>query len=93
MRKRQDSMSAAIHKDLAEKTGGSIKSLKKMLPGNSDAMEDDNEEESDNEAEVAVPEVAHGENIAKAFKLIRRNPKTRGSKPRKNPGKELVWFK
>jgi hypothetical protein len=99
-RQRQAEMSAALLKELAEKRGDSIKSLASLMPNNApkvvkDVEEDDMDEdeaEEDNE-EDAGGKVAKTGSKQKGFTFLRRtSTKTKGSKPRNNPGKQLVWF-
>lgn len=89
MRERQNVMSAAIKKDLEEKNGSSLKTLSKAL-GNSEVMKDD-DDESEEEEEITLPHTT--DRKKEGFSFLRRNPKTKGSKPRNNPGKQLEWFK
>jgi hypothetical protein len=101
MRQRQADMSAALMKELAEKRGDSIKTLASMMPGNNatkivkdveeDNMDED-EAEEENEEDVGG-KVAKTGSKQKGFTFLRRtSTKTKGSKPRNNPGKQLVWF-
>eukprot|EP00428_Durinskia_dybowskii_P064013 CAMPEP_0170385114 /NCGR_PEP_ID=MMETSP0117_2-20130122/16347_1 /TAXON_ID=400756 /ORGANISM="Durinskia baltica, Strain CSIRO CS-38" /LENGTH=120 /DNA_ID=CAMNT_0010640885 /DNA_START=50 /DNA_END=409 /DNA_ORIENTATION=+ len=95
MRQRQAEMSEALKKELAEKRGDSITTLASLLPGNKaeikkdeEDMEDENEEDAtDNQQGGQLPKSGK----QKGFSFLRRNPKQKGSKPRSNPGKEMVW--
>lgn len=89
MRERQDVMAAAIKKDLDEKNGSSLKDTSKSL-GNSVVMKDE-DDESEEEEEQTLPHTT--DRKKKDFNFLRRNPTTKGSKPRSNPGKKLEWFK
>lgn len=95
MRQRQAEMAEALAKELAEKRGDSIKTLASLLPGNVVKNEVADEMEDDEETEVAaggnVPKTGSKQ---KGFSFLRRSStKAKGSKPRNNPGKEMVWFK
>lgn len=91
-RKRQEEMAAALQKELDERKGTSIRSLT-LLAGkdatNVEMAENEDEGSEDEEEEEPVKEGAK----KKGFSFLRRNPKSKGSKPRNNPGKKLEWFK
>lgn len=91
-RKRQEEMAAALQKELDERKGTSIRSLT-LLPGKdgADVKMAGNEEEEESEEEEEEP--VKDNTKKKGFNFLRRNPKTKGSKPRNNPGKQLEWFK
>lgn len=90
-RKRQEEMSAALQKEIDERKGSSIRSLKDLLPVGKDSsnVEMAGEQEESEEEEEEVKESGK----KKGFTFVRRNPKSKGSKPRSNPGKTLEWFK
>lgn len=98
-RKRQELIAESIRRDLAEKGGDSIKSLASLLPGAKAEKGDTDEMEQEEELEDGGVEAQQGGKLAKTgskqkgFSFLRRDLKPKGSKPRNNPGKELVWFK
>lgn len=91
MRERQNVMAAAIKKDLEEKNGSSLNGISQTLGAKAVVMKDD-DDESEEEEEITLPHTT--DRGKKDFNFLRRsNPKTKGSKPRSNPGKQLEWFK
>lgn len=101
MRKRQAEMSEALQKEIAEKRGDSIRTLSSLLPGSKKEESNDQNDMDEDEEELEVTDnnttgsgnVPKSGSKQKGFTFLRRNPKAKGSKPRNNPGKEMVWFK
>jgi hypothetical protein len=98
VQQRQAQMAEALRKELEEKRGDSIRNLASLMPG-AKVQKDEDEMDGDEEEDAADVEAQQGGKIAKTgskqkgFSFLRRDPKTKGSKPRNNPGKEMVWFK
>jgi hypothetical protein len=102
IKKRQETLHKQLVADLKSKGGNSIQNLRsKLMPVRGKAVDDkmdaegvgsDDEDEDEEEEQVLD---GLGENVdRKALVEEAQNVgKKRGSKPRINPNKELVWFK
>lgn len=92
VKKRQDNIFKSIQDGIKQKTGKTIVGLKSLLTTGKASSE---------VAKVTKPPVLEDDKMEKVDDVVEETdeptqsfqPKKRGSKPRANPGKVLVWFK
>lgn len=86
---RQEAISQNIKDSLNVAKGKSIRNLKSVLDSSSSSsLSHADEASAEIDAEAIIDDAKEGQVVEERVKS-----KKRGSKPRNNPGKELVWFK